>query len=78
MGVKEEVTRELRSISGLAWIEEDIVEIQVENLIKAIQQLQERVTELELQVVPSTPQKIQDQREEIARSTVKRIKALAL
>jgi hypothetical protein len=78
MGVKEEVTRALLSISGLAWIEEDIVEIQVENLIKAIQQLQERVAELELQVVPSTPQKIQDQREEIARSTVKRIKALAL
>jgi hypothetical protein len=31
------------------------VEIQVEKLIEAIQQLQERVVELELQAVPSTP-----------------------
>jgi hypothetical protein len=78
MGVKEAVTRALRSVSGLAQIEEDTVESQVEKLVEAIQQLQARVVELELQAVPSTPQEVRDQREETARSTVERIKALAL
>jgi hypothetical protein len=77
MGVKEAVTRALCSMLGLAQIEEDIVEIQVENLAKAIQQLQERVVELKLQAVPSTPQEVRDQKEETARSAIERIKALA-
>jgi hypothetical protein len=47
-------------------------------LVEAIQRLQERVAELELQAVPSTLQEVRDQREETARSTVERIKALAL
>jgi hypothetical protein len=51
-------------------MEEETTEIQVGKLTKAIQQLQARVAELELQAVPSTPQEVQDQREEIARSTV--------
>jgi hypothetical protein len=36
------------------------------------------VVELELYVVPSTPQEVRDQREETAWSTVERIKALVL
>jgi vacuolar-type H+-ATPase subunit D/Vma8 len=59
-------------------MEEDPMESQVGKLAEAIQQLQRRVTELELQVVPSTQQEVQYQREEIAQSTVERIKALAL
>ena len=55
MGVKEAVTRALRSMPCLAQIEEDTVESQVEKLAEAIQQLQERVVERELQDVPSTP-----------------------
>jgi hypothetical protein len=47
-------------------MEEDPVEIQVGKLVEAIQQLQQRITELELQAVSSTPQEVQDQREEIA------------
>jgi hypothetical protein len=54
------------------------VESQVGKLVESIQQLQQRVAELELQVVPSTPQEVRDQREETSRSTVERIKALAL
>jgi hypothetical protein len=54
------------------------MESQVGKLVEAIQQLQARVAELELQAVPSTPQEVQDQREETARSAVERIKALAL
>jgi VIT1/CCC1 family predicted Fe2+/Mn2+ transporter len=77
MGVKEAVTRALHSVSGLTQIEEDTVESQVEKLAEAIQQLQARVVELELQAVPSTPQEVRDQREETARSAVERIKALA-
>jgi hypothetical protein len=59
-------------------MEEETIESQVGKLAEAIQQLQERVAELELQAVPSTPQEVWDQREEIARSAVERIKALAL
>jgi hypothetical protein len=60
MGVKEAVTRELCFVPGLAHIEEDIVENQLENLAEDIQQLQERVVELELQAVPSTLQEVRD------------------
>jgi hypothetical protein len=63
MGVKEAVTRSLPSVLGLAKIEEDTMESLVEKLTKAIEQLQERVAELELQVVRSTPQEVRDQRE---------------
>jgi hypothetical protein len=78
IGVKEAVTRALRSVTGLEQMEEDPVESQVGKLVEAIQQLQQRVAELELQAVPSTLQEVRDQREETARSTVERIKALAL
>jgi hypothetical protein len=78
VGVKEAVNRALLSVTGLEQMEEDPVENQVAKLVEAIQQLQQRVAELELQTVPSTPQEVRDQREETARSTVERIKALAL
>jgi len=44
--VKEAVTRALHSMSGLAHMEEETTEIQVGNLVEAIQQLQARVAEL--------------------------------
>jgi hypothetical protein len=40
MGLKEEVTISLRSVSGLAQIEEDTMESHVGKLAEAIQQLQ--------------------------------------
>jgi hypothetical protein len=48
----------------------------VGKLTEAIQQLQARITELEIQAVPSTPQEVHDQREEATKSTVGRIKVL--
>jgi hypothetical protein len=54
MGVKEAVTRALCSMTGLTQIEEYIMEIQVEKLVEDIQQLKERVVEMELQAVQST------------------------
>jgi hypothetical protein len=78
VGVKEAVNRALRSVTGLEKKEEDPVEHQVAQLAEAIQQLQQRIADLELQAVPSTPQDVRDQREATARSTVERIKALAL
>jgi tetrahydromethanopterin S-methyltransferase subunit B len=45
---------------GLAQMEEETIESQVGKLAEAIQQLQERVAELELQLVPSTPQEVWD------------------
>jgi len=76
--VKEATNRELHYVTGLEHIEEYPMEIQVAKLVAAIQKLQQRVAELELQEVPSTPQEVQYQREEIAWSAVHRIKALAL
>jgi hypothetical protein len=75
--VKEVVSRALRSVPGLAQEEHEAVEVQVMKLAEAIQQLQARVTELEIQAVPSTPQEVCDQREEAAKSAVGRIRALA-
>jgi hypothetical protein len=46
MRVREAVTRELLSMSGLAQIEEETSEFQVGKLAKAIQKLQARVAEL--------------------------------
>jgi hypothetical protein len=76
--VKEAVNSALLSMTVLEKMKEDLVVNQVVNLAKAIQQLQQRVTELELQTVPSTPQEVRDQREATARSIDKRIKALAM
>lgn len=59
-------------------MEEETTKIQVGKLAEDIQQLQERVAELELQAVPRTLQEVWDQREEIAWSAIERIKALAL
>jgi hypothetical protein len=76
--LKKQVIRELRSVTGLEQMEEDPVERQVGKLVEAIQQLQQRIVELELQAVPSTLQEVRDLREETVRSAVERIKALAL
>jgi VIT1/CCC1 family predicted Fe2+/Mn2+ transporter len=76
--VKEAVSRALHSVTGLDQKEEDPVENQVVKLVEAIQQLQQRITDLELQKVPSTSQDMQDQRESTAQSIVERIRALAL
>jgi hypothetical protein len=70
VGVKESVRRALRSLTSLEKMEEDIVENQVAKLDEAIQQLQQRVVELELQIVQSTPQEVRDQREATAQSAV--------
>jgi hypothetical protein len=50
----------------------------VGKLTEAIQQLQARVLELELQAMSSTLEEVQNQREETAMSVVERIRALAL
>jgi hypothetical protein len=78
IGVKEAVTRSLLYVTGLENMEEYPVENQVGRLSESIQQLQQRIAELELQTVSSTPQEVRDLREETVRSIVERIKALAL
>jgi folate-dependent phosphoribosylglycinamide formyltransferase PurN len=70
VGVKEAFNIALRFVIGLEHMEEDPVENQVVNLTKTIQQLQQRVSELELQTVPSTLQEVRYQREETTQSTV--------
>jgi hypothetical protein len=65
-------------VTGLEKKVEEPVEQQVAQLAEAIQQLQQRITDLELRTVPSTPQDVRDQREATARSAVERIRAFAL
>jgi hypothetical protein len=76
--VKEAVNKALHSVTVLEPKAEDQVAHQVEHLVEAIQQLQQRIEELELRTVPSTPQDVRDQREATARSAVERIKDLAM
>jgi hypothetical protein len=76
--IKEAVTKALHSVPGLAQEEPESIEMQVGKLVEAIQQLQAWVMELELQVVPSTPQEVRDQREEVSKSAVGRINVLTL
>ena len=74
--VKEEVNKACHSVPGLAQEEQDSIEIQVVKLVETIQQLQARIIELDVQVVPSTPQEVHDQREETAKNEVERIISL--
>lgn len=78
IGVKEAITRALFSMLGMAQMEEETTESQVGKLAEAIQQLQERVAELELQAMLSTLQGVWDQQEETSQSAVGTIKALDL
>jgi hypothetical protein len=75
--VREEVTRALHSVLGLAQEEPESTEMEVGKLAEAIQQLQARVMELEIQIVPNTPQEVHNQREEVVRNAVGRIRELA-
>ena len=43
-----------------------------------IQQLQQRISDLELRTVPETPQDVRDQREATTWSAIERLKALTL
>jgi hypothetical protein len=52
------VARALRSAPGVAHMEAETAESQVGKLAEAIQQLQARVAELELQAVSSTLQEV--------------------
>jgi hypothetical protein len=54
------VSKSCHSMSGLAQEEQESVEAQVEKIVETIQQLQGRITKLEVQAVPSTPQEVRD------------------
>jgi hypothetical protein len=75
--IREVVSKTLCSVPGSTQDEHEAVEVQVMKLAEVIHQLQARVTQLEIQAVPSTPQEVRDQREEAAKSTVERIGVLA-
>jgi hypothetical protein len=53
--VKEVVNIVLQSMIGLEPQAEDRVEHQLEKLVESIQQLQQRIRDLELRTVPNTP-----------------------
>jgi hypothetical protein len=76
IGIEEAVNRAFRSVTGLEQKAEEPLDRQVMKLAEVIQQLQQRVVDLELQIIPSTPQEECDQREITAQGTVERIKEL--
>jgi hypothetical protein len=78
LGVTEVVDRALRPVTGLDPKLEYQVEHQLAQLAEVIQQLQQRIADLELRTVPSTPQDVRDQREATAQRAVERIKALSM
>jgi hypothetical protein len=61
IGIEEAVNRAFISVTSLEKKEEDPIECQVMKLAEVIQQLQQRVMELELQAIPSTLQEERDQ-----------------
>jgi hypothetical protein len=75
--MEEVVNREFCSVTGLEKKREEPFEHQVMKLAEVIQQLQQRVMELEIQTIPSTPQEVRNQRELNSQSAVERIKTLA-
>jgi len=76
--VQEWVHRELYSVTIIEVQTEERVPQQVPQLEGVIQQLQQRIADLELRIVPETPQDIRDLREETAHNTVGRLKSLEL
>ena len=76
IGIEEAVKRAFHSMNGLDHKAEEPIEHQAMKHVEFIQQLQQRVLELELQAISSTPQEERDQREVNALSTVERIKEL--
>jgi hypothetical protein len=61
IGIEEAVNRAFLSVTGLEQKAEEPIECQVMKLAEVIQQLQQRVMELELQTIPQTPQEVRDQ-----------------
>jgi uncharacterized protein YaaN involved in tellurite resistance len=76
--VRERVHSALRSVTFIEVKTEEQIPQQVAQLEEVIQQLQQRITDLELRIVPKTPQEIRYLREEIAHSVVGRMKSITL
>jgi hypothetical protein len=78
LDVQERVHKSLFSLMVIEVKNEECVPQQVAQLEKVIQQLQQRIADLELRTGPKTPQEVRDLREETARSAVDRLKTVVL
>jgi hypothetical protein len=78
LDVRERIHNALHSVTVIEVKTEERVPQQVVQLEEVIQQLQQRIANLELCTVPETPQEIRDLREATACSAVGRMKSLAL
>jgi hypothetical protein len=74
--VKEAVSKACHSVPGLVQEDQDPGRSSSSEARETLQQLQARITDLEAQTVPSTPQEVHDQREETAKNTLIRIRTL--
>jgi hypothetical protein len=76
--VKELVNKALFSMTVIEVRDEERVPQQVAQLEGVIQELQQCITDLELRIVPETPQDIRDLWEAAAHNTAGRLKSLPL
>jgi hypothetical protein len=74
---QERVHKALHSVTIIEVKMEDCLPQQMTQLEEVIQKLQQCITDLELHIVPETPQEIRDLREATAQSAVDRLKMLA-
>jgi hypothetical protein len=78
LDIQERVHKALLSVMVIEVKIEERVPQQVAQLEEVIQQLQQCIVDLELRVVPETPQEVRDLREATDHSAVDRLKTLAL
>jgi hypothetical protein len=76
--VQERVHKELHSVTIIEVKIEEHVPQQVAQLEEVIQQLQQRIKDMEFHTVPETPQEIRDLREATTRNTIGRLKTFSL
>jgi chromosome segregation ATPase len=76
--LQERIHKALHSVIVIEVKMEDRLPQQVTQLEEVIQQLQQRITDLELCIMLETPQEIRDLREATAQSIVGRLKIFAL
>jgi hypothetical protein len=76
--VQERIHKALHSVIVIEVNMEDQIPQQVTQLEEVIQQLQQRIMDLELCIMPETPQEIRDLREATARSSVGRLKTFSM
>jgi len=74
--VKEVMNKACHYVPCLAQEGQELIEVQVMKLVETIQELQVRITELEIQAILSTPHEVHNQREQATKNVAIRIRSI--